>query len=343
MSTCPKMIHILGTAPAQVLIRRDSYPMTAAAIPPIPSGALIARDQALLFGISRDDIKRRLDRGEWVLLRPGAYVRADVLASMSDVQRHLLQIDATATGSAEIISHRSAAVLHGIELVRVPGRRVTVTRPTARAGRRTPVLHTYCAPIDKDEIVRVGPHLVTDPARTVVDLARCLPFEDAVAAADSALHLKLVTPKELAKAVARAPRRPGIRAAHRVVAFASPHAESVGESRSRVLITRELLPQPTLQWAIRDETGVVIAHTDFGWEERRTVGEFDGAEKYGRQLRPGERPGDRIFDEKLREDRIRRLGWTVVRWTWPELDQPGVVGDRIRRALEHADRRLARS
>lgn len=325
-----------------VLIRRDSCPMTVAAAPRIPSGALIARDQALLFGISRDDIKRRLERGEWVALRPGAYVRADVLASMSDVQRHRLQIDATAVGSAEIISHRSAAVLHGIDLIQVPGRRVTVTRPTARAGRRTSVLHTYCAPIDKDEVVQVGPHLVTDPARTIVDLARCLPFADAVAAADSALHRKLVTPEELVKAVARAPRRPGIRAAHRVIAFASPLAESVGESRSRVLITRELLPEPTLQLPIRDETGVVVAHTDFGWEEQRTVGEFDGVEKYGRQLRPGVRPGDRIYEEKLREDRIRRLGWNVVRWTWSELDQPGVVGDRIRRALENADRRRSR-
>ncbi len=306
--------------------------------PRVPVGALIARDQALLFGISRDDIKRRLERRQWVALRPGAYVRADVLASLSSVQRHVLQVDATVNAVTDIVSHRSAAVLHGIELRHVPGRRVSVTRPSASSGRRTPVLHVYCAPVPQDEQTMIGPHRVTSAARTIIDLARSLPFEDAVAAADSALNRSLVSREELAESVARALRRPGTRAAQRVVAFASPLAESVGESRSRVLITRELLPVPTLQLAVRDESGLVIAHSDFGWEEFGTVGEFDGAEKYGRLLRPGERPGDRIFEEKLREDHLRRLGWNVVRWTWPELDEPGVIGDRIRRALDHADR-----
>jgi hypothetical protein len=60
---------------------------------------------------------------------------------------------------------------------------------------------------------------------------------------------------------------------------------------------------------------------------------FDGAEKYGRGLAPGESIGDRILREEIREDRIRDLGWNVVRWTWPELEDPIMVAGRIRRAL----------
>jgi hypothetical protein len=50
-------------------------------------------------------------------------------------------------------------------------------------------------------------------------------------------------------------------------------------------------------------------------------------------LRPGQDPGDAVFEEKLREDEIRDHAWKVVRWTWRELDAPGVVADRLRRAF----------
>lgn len=76
------------------------------------------------------------------------------------------------------------------------------------------------------------------------------------------------------------------------------------------------------------------ARRDFGLREFRTVGEFDGAQKYGRLLKPGQPPGDAIDQEKVREDRIRELGWHVVRWTWSDLEHPQGLGDRIRRALE---------
>jgi hypothetical protein len=49
----------------------------------------------------------------------------------------------------------------------------------------------------------------------------------------------------------------------------------------------------------------MFARCDFGWPEYRTIGEFDGAEKYGRLLRPGEKPGDKIHREKIREEGIR--------------------------------------
>jgi hypothetical protein len=64
------------------------------------------------------------------------------------------------------------------------------------------------------------------------------------------------------------------------------------------------------------------------------VGEFDGRVKYGRLLRPGRSAEDVLFEEKLREDRIRDEDHGVVRWTWPDLRERYVLRDRIRRALE---------
>jgi hypothetical protein len=57
---------------------------------------------------------------------------------------------------------------------------------------------------------------------------------------------------------------------------------------------------------------------------------------YGRLLRPGQRPGDVVFAEKVREDAIRDTGFRVVRWIWDELDSFGDVMERLRRAFAAA-------
>jgi hypothetical protein len=126
---------------------------------------------------------------------------------------------------------------------------------------------------------------------------------------------------------------PGSRAAARVVAFADPRSESVGESRSRVLMHRLDLPGPDLQVRVLRRDGSEIGRCDFGWEAYRTVGEFDGRIKYGRLLRPGQSPGDAVFEEKRREDELRDHRWQVARWTWQDLDRPRVVEARLRRAF----------
>ena len=119
-----------------------------------------------------------------------------------------------------------------------------------------------------------------------------------------------------------------------MIAFADAGGESVGESRSRVLLERARLPRPVLQWEI--PTPRRIGRCDFGWPVLRTVGEFDGRIKYGRLLRPGQEPGDVVFAEKRREDAIRDTGFRVVRWVWAELDTFDDVVARLRTAFAAA-------
>lgn len=90
----------------------------------------------------------------------------------------------------------------------------------------------------------------------------------------------------------------------------------------------------SLQFEIRGEGGLLVARTDFGWEERRLVGEFDGRIKYGRLLEPGQEPGDAVFEEKRREDAVRAEGWGVTRWVWADLAAGHRLAARVRRALE---------
>lgn len=234
-------------------------------------------------------------------------------------------------GPAAVVSHASAAALYGLPCWDVPLNRVSVTRDRASGARRTPEVHVHAAPLAGGDVRSVAPAdgagtvPVTAPARTVVDIARTYGFEQAVVVADAALAKPrkdappLVTPVELAAAVADAAGRPGAAAARRVAAFADGRSGSVGESRSRVAMDAAGLTAPVLQYEIRGPSGVHIATVDFAWPNRRTVGEFDGRIKYGRLLQPGEEPGDAVYREKLREDAIRSEGWTVVRWRWQEI------------------------
>jgi hypothetical protein len=158
-------------------------------------------------------------------------------------------------------------------------------------------------------------------------------MEQAVAAGDAALRLGLV-PAALTLGLVAMERWPGVRAARRMVHFLDTRSESPGESVSRVRMHLDGLPAPELQQEIHGPDGRVIARVDFLWRERRLVGEFDGRVKYGRLLRPGQSAEDVLFEEKLREDRIRDEDYGVVRWTWPDLQERYLLRDRIRRALE---------
>src|SRR4029079_16350937 len=123
--------------------------------------------------------------------------------------------------------HLSAAAQHGLPVWNLPLDRVHVTRNGTSGGHRRRDLHVHCTPLLPDEITTVGGVPVTTPARTLADLARTTPFEEAVAVADAALHNELVGRDALDDAVHRAARRPGNHKARRAMAFAAQGGESV--------------------------------------------------------------------------------------------------------------------
>lgn len=271
-------------------------------------------------GYSDHELRRMLRSGELSAVRPGAYLAGappDDLAA-----RHLLAVHAAvaALSPDTVVSHVSAAVVHGLPVWGVPLEIVHVTRVRRRSGgRRGARVHVHSAPLDPDEIVVVGGTAVTSAARTLADLARQFGFESAVVTADAALHRHLVDRAGLDAAVARYPRWPGLPAARRALAFADARALNPGESRSRVAIARAGLPAPVPQWVVRTADGVFVGEVDFGWPTLRTVGEFDGQVKYGRGLRSGQDPVEVLYAEKVREDALRSEDLGMVRWGWTDL------------------------
>jgi hypothetical protein len=280
---------------------------------------------------------RRLQRdGDLVRVRRGAYTLGDKTGEFVE-ERHRRLILATApqVQDGAIFSHGSAAVLHGLPVWSGAVARVHVTRNRRGKGIKRAVVHVHGAPLQPSEIVLIDNLPVTSLARTVLDVARTLPSTQAVAAGDRALALGLAR-EELDAGLLAMERWPGIRAARRVVEFLDGRSESAGESMSRVRLMEEGLPRPEPQQETFGPDGRLVARVDFGWKEHKTVGEFDGKIKYGRLLKPGQRIEDVIFEEKLREDAVRDLGLQVVRWISRDLYRPGVLRERVLRALARA-------
>lgn len=231
-----------------------------------------------------------------------------------------------------IASHVSAAVVHGLPTWTDQLDRVHLTRDRSGGGKHRRDLQVHGLPISPDDITVVGGLRVTSLARTVLDLSCRESLERSVAVGDAALRLGL-RPYELLAAVEAARRRHGIAHARSTAELIDARSESPGESFSRVKFWRWAVPTPTLQLEVLDRRGALVAFGDFGWPELGTIGEFDGKIKYGRLLKPGQSPQDVVFDEKIREDRIRDLGWQVVRWTWADLARRAELVGRLEAAF----------
>ncbi len=295
---------------------------------------LYRRQVLLNQGYTDGEILSARRSNDLIALRPGAYLERDSAADLDRLVRHRLLIDATLpklTG-VPVVSHLSSAALVPLDLWMPDLRLVHVTRATG-TSRRTKRFRGHLATLLDDEITSIDGVLATTVARTVIDCARTIPFEQAVVLADCALHRGLVTPAELAVTLDRQRTRAGAAVAARVVAFADGRSESVGESRSRVMIARAGLPMPELQHPVFDQFGDLIGICDFWWSKQNLLGEFDGQDKYTLGLRPGEKPGGVVFREKLREDALRATGAGMIRWVWADLDRPARTGIRIATAL----------
>ncbi len=287
-------------------------------------GSLHRRRDLLAEGHTDEGVRAAIRAGRLTRVRPGVYVEPDDPSRPDTDARHRRLVEATLPllVPGAVLSHATAVVMHGLPSWGIALRRMHVTRDLPAGGRAGRHVHLHAAPLPAGDVVTVGTTAVTAVARTVVDVARSCSFESAVTVADAALFRGHVTVDELAAAVGTAAGRRGVARARAVLAVADGRADGPGESRSRVRMRRAGLPAPELQHVVRDARGRHVGRVDFWWEHAGVVGEFDGMEKYGRSLRPGERLGDAVEREKRREDALRAQPGVrhVVRWTWHDLD-----------------------
>jgi hypothetical protein len=300
--------------------------------------------ELLAVGLSAGQIRRMVRDGTLCLLRPGVYAPsasvASVLRDSRDTKtRHaseqLLRLAAAlaATGSQSVGSHRSAGQVYGLGMVGRDLEQVTeITRAPGDRGGHTARLGVlvHIANLPPDHVVSYRGVPLTSVPRTVIDLARVLPFGEGVAVADSALHAGLTSKAALAAVIADCPRWPGLQRAREVTAFSDARSESVLESLSRAAFRQAGLPPPDLQVWVGDD-GEIIGRADFLWRPYRTIGEADGAFKYQTPAR--------ARAQLERDARLRAAGYEVVHFTWAQITRvPAQVVDSIRVAFSRGAR-----
>jgi hypothetical protein len=290
--------------------------------------------EALDLGYDDKDMTAAVRRKLWHRVRRGAYTTEAVWARADEVERHRIHVRAVmrSLGDRVAVSHVSNVVERGIATWNLDLSKVHVTRLDGASGRTTRDVVHHEGLVTDDEVERIDGMLMLRTDRAVAESLTLCGIEEGLVIADSGLHQKLLTPDELTSAFHRIEEWPNIRSAQIVVRLADGRAESPGESRVRYICWEQGLPAPELQYEVYDERGALVGITDLGWPKRGLLGEFDGRVKYGRLLRPGQQPGEVVFGEKVREDKIREAsGMGLVRFIWRELDGHVEVARRIRR------------
>ncbi|MFJ4172258.1 hypothetical protein ACIPY3_22330 [Paenarthrobacter sp. NPDC089714] len=307
----------------------------------MPFSTLIMSSDAARIGQDPRLLAKRAQRGELVRVRRGAYVPAQLWSALSEPQKHGLLAAALVQSSQKrpVFAMKSAALLWGLGVVGVPDKLQTVTNDP-RGGRSKHGVQRILGTVDHG-VCELGGFQVTDKARTTIELAGTLRFAEALAVVDSSRREppKVSTGKasdwdkdvpwgitleerilqDAASSLGSSSRQ---QRAAKIIEFSDPQSESVGESMSRAKMILQRFPLPRLQASFALKSGKT-ARTDFWWPELDLVGEFDGQGKYLRnRLRGGKTIQQVVMEEKARENALRALGLTVIRWDWAEMMNP---------------------
>lgn len=301
-------------------------------------GILLRRD-AVAAGVDDNALKRAVNAGYVVRIRQGAYVMAEVwrIADTREQHRLLLESVRLLYDDGVAASHLSACVEQGGPSWGMDLSKVHLTSLFGRGERSAAKVVHHRGVCLASDVTRDSLGWITTSARTALDTACLLKQEAAVAVVDWYIQTKLTTLLDLQTLHGRMTEWPDSIGLHRILRLADGKAESVGETRTRLMCRSQGLPLPTAQFEIRHPSGRVAGRVDFAWPEHRVMLEFDGMEKYHRFRRSGETLEQMIMREKKREDLLRELtGWTMIRITWADLARPAETAARIRRALRLA-------
>lgn len=295
------------------------------------NGGLIARTQLLDLGVGPGSIRTLLRHGTFRLLRRGVYTTTEHWESLDERGQHLLVARAVCATMRRgwVLSHHSAAALHGLPTLAQQPPVVHITRPGwTNAWTENGVCH-HLAGFDRSDVVEVDGIEALSPARTAVDVARDAGVQSGLVVCDAALRSG-TRRDALVASYQRMKSWPGVRAVRTAVELADGGAETPLESLARHLVYEAGIGTPQTQFPVH--LGGRIAWCDLVVGNH--VIEADGRVKYRSPTHGGvaEDVERAVWDEKLRERALTEKGLVVTRVVWADL-----WGDARQRAV----RRLA--
>lgn len=290
-------------------------------------------------GITGKALTAALDERLVIRLHKGAYMPCVVWTALKPWEREsaVLTAHVLASHSQGVYSHSSAARLLGLATWGC-GSTIHVTHgfaPGVSGRNRYVKVHQQRYAPEQTSMLRRGPLRVpvTNPAQTVLDCGRLFSLEQSVVIGDSALRKGLDADLLRGQLAASTIKR-GAARARTMLEHLDGLSESAGESRTRIFLVVSRLPMPALQVEIPTRHG--LHRVDFAWRAFRLILEFDGWGKYF-NYRP---TAEAVAQERQREKDLMELGWTFIRITWQDLNEPVALEARIRGALAAAGARL---
>ena len=289
--------------------------------------SVVSRPQLRAVDVSDDDIDHELAAGRLIREAPGAFRPWGVKRSWETrASAALLSARAPA-----LISHRSAAWLHGLDEHR-PGI-IDVTVPRHRRPRSRPGVQFHESrlfDVAQDTAVIRNGLAVTGVARTLLDSCSVIPgFPERLDLFDEARRLKLVDWDELwdCLLVHTGRGRRGLRR-YRDVLLARDGSAPAGTMFARrvgVLLGSAGLPTPVFEHPVDHGAGNYFI--DLAYLAPRLV----AVECIGRIGHDFERAFEM---DPVRRNRLQLLGWIVIEVTWRRfVNAPDDVVEEVRRAL----------
>ncbi|MGK5737544.1 type IV toxin-antitoxin system AbiEi family antitoxin domain-containing protein [Micromonospora sp. URMC 103] len=287
---------------------------------------MITVDQALLAGLSRDQVRQLCRSGRWERLLRGCFVPAGGLAAAA-LRRARIRAAVTSLGSGAFAVLGTALELHGIAGIGPSAEvhvSVPVDRPRPQRGL-APWLVVHQLTVGPGDLAEVQGIRVTSPLRTISDVILRVDRYTAVAALDSALNRRRIGSEDLALLPALIRGRRGAVAARGYLAEADGRAQSPLETRARLRCVDGGVPPDALQLEVRDGDGYLLGVGDLGWRAPRVIAEADGRDAHGSP--------EAVFADRRRQNRLVNAGWTVLRFTWADTVRPDYIPWTVRQAI----------
>lgn len=270
----------------------------------LPLGVPFTTADALAAGISPKVLRGMRRTGLLRTMLTGVYVDSGVPDSLDLRARALFKV----APAGSVVTDRCAAWLLGADILGPSGRDAIPPVDVFRGGGGTRMRRGECRSgtrtFAEHDLMPVGDLLTTTPLRTALDLGRLLRRYDAIAAVDALMRVGRLSRLDLTTELPRFRGARGVVQLRQLVAAADARAESPAESRTRLLLTDAGLPEPQLQWEVRNRIGVVVYRLDLAYPEILLAVEYDGQEFHNSAA-------DRAHDEERRAY-LRALGWTCV-------------------------------
>jgi predicted transcriptional regulator of viral defense system len=240
-------------------------------------------------GLSRSAIAHRVRTGRLHRMHRGVFAVGHASPPLEG--RFLAAVKAC--GPYAVLSHRSAAAVHGI--VEWEERHPEVTVPAAQRRSHPGIRVHRSHSLTARDATRHGPLLLTSPERTLQDLAKVLTVDALRRALRHAQALRLTTHERLA--------------ARGLVTTGAAPTRSALEDALLDLILDAGLAHPDVNVPLHFDGRTVIP--DFRWPAQRLIVEADGAAAHDNPLARRE--------DAARQALLEAGGERVVRVTWAQV------------------------